>query len=237
MNIPRHFSKALKLLAAAPLLAGSMAASAALIEVNYEGTISYTSGDGAGYSVGDFLSGTFVIDTDLLPADRNNHADVADYYQINNTHGDFVSGSVDNDDGLYDRLYMADHSNGFEQFYVMDRDYSFDYVNSANRSYSDRFVNVSTYGYNLDFLNGVSADQVFDLATGDVQYMNGTIYNYEYAVVNGNYLSISNGNAQFALTGLSVGPASVPAPTSIALLGLGLLGLAAARRRKGRASR
>lgn len=238
MNIPKNFSKALKILAAAPLLAGSMAASAALIEINYEGTVDSTYGDGAGYSVGAFLSGTFVLDTDLLPGDRNGSASVADYYQTSTNHGDFLTGGVDNDNGLYDRLYISDYNNGPEQFYVMDRDYSYTYVNSANRSYSDRYVNVNAYdNNNLNFLSGVTAEQVFNLNTGDAQYMRGTIYDRSYDIVNGATTSNTYGYATFALTGLSVGPASVPAPTSVALLGLGLLGLGAARRRKARAAR
>ena len=238
MNIPKQFSKALKILAAAPLLAGSMAASAALIEVSYEGTVYSTSGDGAGYSVGDFLSGTFTIDTDPLPADRNSRPEIVDYYQVTAADGDFVSDGVANDNGLYDRLYVADNYGGFDRFYVMDRDYRATYTNSANRSTSDRYFNLHAYG-SADFVTGVTADQIFDLSAGDVGngYMRGIIYDRAYTLENGVATTNRYGYAQFTLAGLSVGPAQVPAPTSVALLGLGLLGLGAARRRKARAAR
>ena len=225
------FTKALKTLAAAPLLVGSMAASADLIEINYEGTISTTYGDGAGYSVGDFLSGTFVIDTDLLPADRNSRATVTDYYQNNSSVGEFVAGGLNNDNGLFDRLYLSEQSSGFEQLYVLDRDYNYSYTNSNNYSYNDRYVNLNVYDYGLDFLDGVSVDQVFELNAGDAQYMTGSVYQRAFERNGGTTTANSYGFAQFTVSGVNFGPVAVPEPTTVALMGLGLLALGVTRRR------
>jgi hypothetical protein len=221
--------KGLKLLAVAPLLLGSMSASAALMNVYYEGTVSSITGNGAGYSLRDTVSGTLVIDTDLAPVDRySSYANLGYYLQTSSTTNDFVSGHVTADDGLYDQVYIEDdYYRTRDYFSILDRDYS--YTNIGQRSYSrtDDYLQLWAYDYTVDFINGGGLNQSFDLSSADVQQMNGRIVNHNRSRVNGSYRYNEYNAASLSLSRLSYGLASVPEPGSMALIGLGLLGLSA----------
>ncbi len=233
MKAPKGFAKYLKALAVTPLLIGSMSASAALIEVRYEGTVNHIYGDGAGHFVGEVLSGSLFIDTDLAPGDSHPYARIGQYQQNSDTSADFVSGYLAGDDGRYDGVYIQDdYYRNIDRFQIMDRDYNQSYSSNTS-SITDRYLNLVAYDYSTDFIQGVGLNQSFDLSAGDVRYMYGFIQQRSYSVQRRRSAQYEyNDGAHFHLSRLSYGAVSVPEPGSVALLGLGVLGISACRRRR-----
>lgn len=223
--------KGLKILAMAPLFLGSMSASAALVDVYYEGTVGSIMGDGAGYSVSDTVSGTLVIDTDLAPADRySSYANIGYYLQTSSTPNDFVSGHLTADEGLYDQVYIEDdYSSTRDYFSILDRDYSYTNLGQGGTTRTDNYLQLWAYDYTVDFINGSGLNQSFDLSSADVQQMSGRIVNRSYSRGIGNSRNNEYHGANFSLSRLTYDLASVPEPGTMALIGLGLLGLGARR--------
>ncbi|MGI9327368.1 MAG: PEP-CTERM sorting domain-containing protein [Pseudomonadales bacterium] len=232
MQSPKGFSKYLKTLAAAPLLIASMSVSAALIEVRYEGTVNNVYGDGAGYFLGDVVSGSLFIDTDRAPEDAHSYAKIGHYLQNTDTSADFVGGYLADDNGLYDGVYLQDgYYRNRDHFQIMDRDYQ--QSNSSGTSViEDRYFGLIAYDYSTDFIHGIGLEQSFELAAGDVQNMYGFVQHRRYSVRGRRAQYEFNNGAHFNLSRLSYGAVSVPEPGSMALLGLGMLGIFASGRRK-----
>ncbi len=218
------------LMFALTLLGGVSLTHASYVDVYYEGTVTETAGDGAGYSVGDLLSGNLRIDLSLLPEARIGRGGRIGQYSQGIDGPDFVSGFWDDDRGGFDRVQVQDGnrrnggpSQGPDVFSVWDRDVQFGPNGEVLR---DRAFSLSAWDFSYDFVQGITAAQVFDLAEGDVAFMGGTLFSFDaYTWAQNDRVGI----AAIALSRLSAQPsanADVPTPASIALLLLGMFGLA-----------
>ncbi|MEM1232366.1 MAG: hypothetical protein AAGI15_17650 [Pseudomonadota bacterium] len=216
------------LLLAVALLSGARAANASYVDVYYEGTVTDTAGDGAGYSVGDLLSGNLRIDLSLLPEVRAGRGGSIGQYSQGLEGSDFVSGFWGDDRGGFDRVQVQDgNGNGFRRgpdvFSIWDRDVQ---LGPQGEVLRDRAFSLSAWDFSYDFVQGITAAQVFDLREGDVAFMGGTLFSFDADTWARNDRI---GIAAIALSRFSAQPSTptdVPSPGSIALLLLGMFGLA-----------
>src|SRR5262245_9467102 len=97
-----------KIVALAWVAFAPLAANAAVIRIDYSGTVTFIQGDGLGYSVNDTIAGSILIDTDLAsPPDTSassSASDVGIYRGPSADPGFVVGGQLGPGDAFADTL-------------------------------------------------------------------------------------------------------------------------------------
>ncbi|MCP4430929.1 MAG: PEP-CTERM sorting domain-containing protein [Gammaproteobacteria bacterium] len=211
----------------------SMTANAALVHIDYEGVISSTWGNGMGYTTGETINGWFEFDTDDL---IDTYGDSSYLY----SNGPVASSEpVDNHAIENDYDYIIDNSYyGYDQLLLQDGSYETCYNcasgNYYEYAYAYHYFNMYEYSEWLDTNDIIGGGESWIDVTSYYNY--GNIYetSYDYATYYdaqyGNYTNYNNNGASFTISSLHVN--AIPEPGMIGLMGLGLLGLVVARRRK-----
>lgn len=197
------------------LLAGlivlPLSAHAIIINVEYSGTISSTFGHEVPYAVGDPISGTLQIDTDLAPADGNALPTTGSY--VNGFGGDsgFVTGYAP--------------AGTFSEDFVIVSDGVTDAYRVRDAGAEELLLNaIGSHG--LEFITGDGISQSFVLTSADAPDLFGGHVRLSPS-------SLGARLASFDLTRLAVSPIKVPEPSVLLLFvsGLGAIGISLARRR------
>lgn len=234
-----------KLLIAAAALTTWQSASAVILTGEFSGIITNNSGYGLARdsAVGETLTGTIYIDTEA--AQLNDDCSQAQYTCARDT--DYNDSWINISYSFLGNTYSPDNSNYTRSY---DGIFAYDEYTSDNRDFLQILENKyedtnSSYNYDyaylyiLDWVNDiVTGENLNDVSTLSVDWQDSTpgncdgnsgecgfFYSYDYD---------QNGVQQQLganLTSLTLNASSVPEPTTFALFGTGLLGLALSRRR------
>ncbi|MGD8910833.1 MAG: PEP-CTERM sorting domain-containing protein [Chromatiales bacterium] len=226
----------------ATLLASSLNAIASVIEVHYTGAVYETNDNGipnvggAGYNVGDSISGSLFIDTGLASTDH--YPDITSFASYDNgvvEGGGFVNGYVAGGTTSSDSVSIEDDfDESIDMFSVTDGEYNRFYDDGAgNFSFTEDSLFINAVSWVLDFLHGDGLEQLeqgFDLLAsmdadgigyGSILQAFGSVengvdfYDFSYAYFNLNSLSVR------AIDNV----AAVPEPSTIFLMSTGIVGL------------
>jgi hypothetical protein len=206
---------------------------AAILEVSYEGTVVSSTLDGVGYSIGDSISGSLFIDTDLAPSDRSSSPIYGSYY-YSDYGSDFVTGYTPAGWQSQDQVHIENGSSlGRDRFLAMDFAVN-EYNNGAGNSGSSwTYFSIDAWDYDLDFINGDVLEQAFDLSANDAVDGFYAHIGLESSVYEDfQEVSYAYGFAQINLSRLTVGNVSVPEPSALILFSAGLAGLGFTRKLK-----
>lgn len=209
-------------------------AQAAILEVSYEGTVSYSGGYGVGYSIGDSISGSLFIDTGLAPADSSTNTSLGSYSNDGLLDSGFVTGHAVAGTSSYDSVVVEDsYYTTRDRFFVMDREETYTNDGAGFQSHVRNYLNLEAWDNALDFIHGDGIAQAFELSVSDsVDRFVGRVYRYAHVAQNYQTVGYYYGYADFNLSRLAVSSASVPEPATILLLGTGLAGLGFTQKRK-----
>lgn len=200
----------------------------------------------------------FTYDTAAAPGDYNSGVFPYDAYYYDGTDwiessasvgGNAVSNVVASGKSSdYSVLFLTDYrpNGGNDRITASDNDeddyYSYDSNGNSfhHNGYSANYFYFEDYAE--DFLNGVGLNQTFSATVdgnNNYGYANINQYLYDFQCLDSScstyqYTSYENGYAEIALNTITMSrrSADIPEPGSLALLGLGLSGLAFVRRRK-----
>jgi hypothetical protein len=215
----RAFGSILAMLCVLPL-----AAEAAIIQVDYTGTINSIAGTGLGYSLGEAISGGFYVDSNapaLIQILTSPNEDVAFYFGLDQQ---LVQGghlSIDPGDSSLDTVVVIDSkipSDSFGDAYLI-----------ANGSLLGGTIylieSVAVQG-SVNFVTGTDILQTFSVAASD--FATGT---FRGQITSTNDATGEYDGAFFLLSTLSVRPQSIPDPSTFDLFATGLIALGLIRRR------
>jgi hypothetical protein len=206
-------------------------ARATIVRIDYEGVVSGTTGNGAGYAVGDHVLGFLEIDTSASPSDNNPAPNVGSYSA---TFEDFISGSYPVAGRSIDWVSVADRYLGFrDEFVVQNYGIDYQYRDGANTISRNDYALVRAEDDTIDFTHGDTPLQTFYLTSAQNLYAE-----FRSQVVTfspGGLIDSTDGSAFAPLSRLSV--QVVPLPASCVLLATGLLSLLGMRRRDPRFGR
>ncbi|MEQ3660786.1 MAG: hypothetical protein ABNH21_17715 [Glaciecola sp.] len=231
-----------KLISIAALIAASVSSQAAIIQVDFTGTITSEYNNGSynnyqdydfGYDIGDTISDTFYIDTSIV-SDRDSRSTIGNYYANGLLANDFISSNyvnIPNATQSYDYVFIEDDYYSTRDR-ILIRDYDRNYYSSYNNTqYLLEYLQVDFYSYGVDFISGDNLEQTFTI--NDFTNYNssqGFIYHNEYAYINGQYQQQNRvyDYMQFNLTSITYN--AVPAPAMLLLFSLSLLMISARKR-------
>lgn len=236
------------------LLTASLSAHAVILEGTFSGTVydsydvdiydgtTYFGGATTGGQNGQTLTGTFTIDTDLMPPDSC--ADPSFGCYSNQTSSiDFLQMSMT----LSGQTFTTKATTSYEDVYTQD--YGYDYYHVGEYSYQQGFDSTGTiydyqnfvgwinfYEYVDDVIQGDSPIQTFNWNDNDSSDYGYGYYFFTYYTQDFNTNTITsydNAEGHFYLNSmtLQVRASSVPEPGPLALLAVGLVGLGVARKR------
>ena len=203
-----------------------LGANATIISVDYAGTIDGITGSGLGYSVGDPISGTLYIDSTLAEVISSSPDYGADHTLYESADPHFVVGGQVGTGYEFpinrDAVVVENRTGpgGFDVYRVIsgsESGYFFSYVQGL-RIEDDV----------LDFIAGTSLFQTFALTPSD--FINSP--NYVYRGGLSDFSRPVLNSVGFALSSVDVRAVSIPEPGTLTLLGAGLFGIFAMRRRR-----
>ncbi len=198
-----------------------LTASAAVINIEYTGHVSFTEGTGFGYSLGDAVSGHAQIDFNNALGFNAPAANVANYYAAPDQH-DFISGyhttARGNSADMVD-VYDASYDNGgvFEDLlnvsdsdsvFLLDEEYNF-----TSKFYS-RYLTILLPGIDWLNINNLLSLNVNITDPAALVASSGQIYNV-FAAGNSMDYSVSADVAQFTFSSLKITASENPVPTAV----------------------
>jgi len=192
-----------------------MSAFSSVINVEYSGHISSTSGDGFGYNVGDLIKGTATIDLSKVEGHNFEFSDGIWVYGA--ASGGLVRTSNYTGDDVGDTINMVrifdESSTNYDYF-------DFSEVLSVNGSFSNSF-DLGFHFDGLDWIAGTSGDGI-NLVTEDAALLSQSIGGFaRFDMTNWSRVS----NASFQLDSAKIVSANLPEPTPFVLLIVGLVGI------------
>lgn len=231
-----------KLISIAALIAASVSSQAAIIQVDFTGTITSEYNNGSynnyqdydfGYDIGDTISDTFYIDTSIV-SDRDSRSTIGSYYANGLLANDFISSNsvnVPTANQSYDHVYIQnDYYSNSDRMYIRDYEREY-YYNSNNQSYLSEELRIDFFSSVVDFISSDSLEQSFTINDfTNISQNQGYITYDEYEYINGQYQRQSRvyDYMRFNLTSITYN--AVPAPAMLLLFSLGLLVISARKR-------
>ncbi len=197
-----------------------MSAFSSIINVEYSGHISSTSGDGFGYNIGDVVSGTAVID--LSKIEGNNFELTDGIWVYGAASGSLVKSSNYIGDDVGDTINMV---RIFDESATNHDFFDFSEVLSVKGSLSDSFQLGFLFD-GLDWITGTSGENI-NLVTEDAALLSQSSGGFvRFDMTNWSLVS----SASFQLDSAKILSANVPEPTPFVLLSVGLIGIVLRRR-------
>jgi hypothetical protein len=188
---------------------------ASLITLTFEGEVTAEHPFTSGYIAGQAITGALMIDTDLAPPDQSTTVGQSNYYNSGVGNSQFVTGHAA-DGASTDEVILDDRFSTSSMFFVSDAE-----KHGGQFQVQVLYLQLRSVG---DILDGIGLNQdftVWDYAALDTSLSLGFIQ-----------APSNNGNeaAFFRFTALTVTESSIPEPSTLGLLGAGLLGLAFRRK-------
>ena len=193
----------------------STSAFSSIINVEYSGHISSTSGDGFGYSLGDMVNGTATID--LSKVEGNNFEFSNGIWVYGAASGSLLRTSNYTGDDVGETINMV---RIFDESSTSNDYFDFTEVLSVKGSFSDSFELGFRFD-GLDWITGTSGDNI-NLVTNDAALLSQSTGGFaRFDMTNWSLVS----SAFFQLDSAKIVSANVPEPAPFILLSMGLIGI------------
>lgn len=201
------------------LLCLPTSATAAIVDIEFSAHVYATTGDGMGYSEGDLLSGTFVIDTSKVQGEAIDLTDENEVWYYGSLSSGMLQSNfmTDSDSDYIDYLRIFNVPESDDEI-ILDK-----VIKASGSTLESMGIHFRFVG--LDWISDLSLNNI-NLISNEGGYSNGGFARYDM-----NNWSISD-SANFWLDSLTIISRSTPVsePTPVLLLAVAILGLLVRRR-------